>query len=108
MRNKPRAAREKAGGLSRTEQWARRGILGLVVVLGVLSLWFTLREEAERRVIPTGSDIKLALKDLKPGRLRLISYAIDDSTTVRVAIQRGADVMPRSLMGKIARLKLVA
>jgi hypothetical protein len=100
MRSKGVAARQKGtASWTPAERWVQRGIIGFVALLAILAGWVSFREETERKVIAAGSDIRLPLKDLKPGKLRLVTYATSPTTTVPIAIQRGEDKILRVAFG---------
>lgn len=73
------------------ELWVRRGVYAFVLLLAALGLWFTFAEERERNTIVSGPQLQMPLADLKAGKLRLFNYAIDSTTLVQLAIQRGDD-----------------
>lgn len=73
------------------ELWFRRGVYAFVLLLALLAVWFVYAEEQERNAIVYGPQLQLPLDDLKAGKLRLFNYAIDSSTIVQLAVQRGDD-----------------
>jgi uncharacterized membrane protein len=81
------------------EQWFLRSVLGLVGVLALGAGWAAVQEEQERAVVPAGSDIRLPLRNLKAGKLHLVKYSTDGSTTVPVAVERGDDKVVRVALG---------
>ena len=84
---------------TRSELWARRCVVGFFALLTLLAICFSLVKEPERNVLAPGSDVQVRMADLKPGKLHLLSYAIDPSTTTRLAIQRGEDGALRVAFG---------
>lgn len=67
MRRNRKAARQRIEALSKgPEKWVRRGVVGLVAALAVLTVWFAISEESEQKVIAAGSDIRLPLSNSNP------------------------------------------
>jgi len=80
---------------TRPELWVRRGVYAFVLLLALMAVWFVYTEEQERNAIVYGPQLELPLDDLKGGKLRLFNYAIDSSTIVQLAVQRGDDSVLR-------------
>ena len=80
---------------TRGELAVRWGIIGLVISLAGSALWFSLAEELGRNEIKAGTDLTLPLADLNPGKLFLITYRLNPSSTTQLAVQRGNDGVVR-------------
>jgi uncharacterized membrane protein len=89
MRNKNGA--NKKIKWTRGELAVRWAMVGLVLSLGVLALWFSFAEELGREELKAGTDLTLRLADLKPGKLFLFTYRLSPSTKTQLALQRGDD-----------------
>ncbi len=84
---------------TRGELWVRRCVVGFVALLALLAIWFSNVDESERKVLATGSDVRVRVADLKAGKLCLFAYAVGPSTTTQVAVQRGEDGTVRVAFG---------
>lgn len=72
---------------------------GFIVLVPFLAICFSHVDESERKVLATGSDLRVRVADLKAGKLRLFAYAVDPATTTQVVVRRGEDGIIRLALG---------
>lgn len=89
MRRQSRA--RKGIEWTRGELGIRWGMIGFVVLLASLALWFSVAEESVHDEIKMGTDLTLPVANLKPGKLLLFTYRLSPSMTTQIAVQRVDD-----------------
>lgn len=82
-----------------TERWVQRAVLGLVALLALATGWLAIRDERDHIVVPAGTDIRFPVATLKPGRLHLLTYVLDQTRSIPVAVERGDDQVIRVALG---------
>jgi len=65
--------------------------ISFVVVLAFLALWFSFVGESGPTVVEAGTDLRLPLADLRPGKLHFFTYAVNSSTGAEVVVERDKD-----------------
>lgn len=75
---------------SRTEIWVGRSVVGIVLLLAILAIWFSIREAIpESLVVGPDKDVRLPIANFGEGELVWVTYQFDAAAAVGLAIQRG-------------------
>lgn len=75
----------------RDERWLLGIVMSLVLVIGILAIWFSIVDKSGPTVLGADTDLRLPLADLETGELHLFSYPIDSSTGAEFVVQQGKD-----------------
>lgn len=78
------------------EKWFFGSIFALIFGLAVATLWLSLAGEYSHKPIGTGEDLRVPLKTVNRGKLEVFPYAVDASTTMDLAVQKGKDGVIRA------------
>ena len=87
---------KKAIQWTRGERIVRWCVVGTVLGLGLLTLWFSRVGERGWPELKEGSDLVVPLVNLNANKLFLFRYRLDASTAVAVAVERGSEGIIRS------------
>ncbi len=76
---------------SREELWLFAGVVGFLLLIGVLALWYSVGPHFQGTVVEAGTDLRIPLEELEEGELHLFTYALDSSTGIEFVAQRDPD-----------------